>query len=117
MDLNGDNDFVDGGGELDDARVHNVANELSTRDTDSNASVNYTLTHDAVGNMTDDGMSYKLVYDVWGRLRQIKDQSNNLVRLIPRRGRGTAPWASCRIPGTWPPDATARRRRSRRSCH
>jgi len=29
--------------------------------------------------MTDDGQSYKFVYDVFGRLRQIKDQSSNLV--------------------------------------
>ncbi|MGE3108826.1 MAG: RHS repeat-associated core domain-containing protein [Phycisphaerales bacterium] len=78
IDLNGDGDFVDTN-ELDDTRTHNVANELLTRDTDSNASVNYTLTHDAIGNMTDDGASYKFVYDVWGRLRMIKNQSNALV--------------------------------------
>ncbi|MCC6969121.1 MAG: hypothetical protein IT434_02770, partial [Phycisphaerales bacterium] len=41
--------------DVDDTRTHNAANELLTRDTDSNSSVNYTLTHDAVGNLTDDG--------------------------------------------------------------
>ncbi len=78
VDLNGDGDFTDAG-ETDDTRTHNVANEMLTRDTDTNGTANYTLTHDAVGNLTDDGQSYKFVYDVWGRLRMIKNQSNNLV--------------------------------------
>jgi YD repeat-containing protein len=77
-DLNGDTDFTDTG-EVDDTRAHNAANELLTRDTDSNSSVNYTLTHDAVGNLTDDGKDYKFVYDAFGRLKTVKNQSNTVV--------------------------------------
>ncbi|MGE3395176.1 MAG: RHS repeat-associated core domain-containing protein, partial [Steroidobacteraceae bacterium] len=59
-------------GELDDDSAFNAANEWLTRDTDSNSSVNYTLAHDAVGNMTDDGKDYTYVYDVFGRLVKVK---------------------------------------------
>jgi YD repeat-containing protein len=51
----------------------NVANELLARDTDNDGTDDYTLTHDAVGNMTDDGENYEYEYDVFGRLRKIKD--------------------------------------------
>jgi RHS repeat-associated protein len=73
LDLNGDTDFVDTG-EIDDTRTHNVVNELTGRDTDSNASDNYTLTYDAAGNQTDDGKAYTYVYDAWGRLRKVKNR-------------------------------------------
>ncbi|MBC7819666.1 MAG: hypothetical protein IAG10_22520, partial [Planctomycetaceae bacterium] len=76
LDLDGNGTFT-GSGELDDTRTHNDANELLTRDTDSNASVNYTQAHDAVGNMTDDGQSYKFIYDVFGRLRKITDRAGS----------------------------------------
>jgi hypothetical protein len=78
LNLNGDGDFTDTG-ELDDTRVHNDVNELSTRDTDSVGGVNYTLAYDAAGNMTDDGKDYKFEWDAFGRLRRVKNQSNNLV--------------------------------------
>ncbi|MFO0836553.1 MAG: RHS repeat-associated core domain-containing protein [Phycisphaerales bacterium] len=77
-DLNGDGDFTDTG-EVDDTRTHNAANELLTRDTDSNASVNYTLTHDAVGDLTDDGKDYSYVSDAFGRLRTVKNRGNSAV--------------------------------------
>ena len=76
LDLNGDGDFVDSS-ELDDTRTHNVVNELTARDTDSNSSNNYTLAYDLAGNMTDDGKDYKYVYDVWGRLRKVKQTGNS----------------------------------------
>ncbi|MCC6970107.1 MAG: hypothetical protein IT434_07770, partial [Phycisphaerales bacterium] len=60
-------------------RTHNAANELLTRDTDSNSSVNYTLTHDAVGNLTDDGKDYSHVSDAFGRLRTVKNRGNSAV--------------------------------------
>ncbi|MGE0367285.1 MAG: hypothetical protein AB7Q00_16295 [Phycisphaerales bacterium] len=41
--------------------------------------MNYTLTHDAAGNLTDDGQNYKYVYGVFGRLVTVKNQSNNMV--------------------------------------
>jgi hypothetical protein len=54
LDLNGDGDFVDSG-ELDEARTHNNPNEITARDKDNNASDDYSLTYDKVGNMTDNG--------------------------------------------------------------
>ncbi len=72
LDLNGDNDFVDAGGEYDDDRTHNAANELTARDTDDNGTDNFTLTHDKVGNLADDGEYYTYVYDPFGRLRKVK---------------------------------------------
>jgi RHS repeat-associated protein len=83
LDLNGDADWTDtdeldennplasGGGEH-----FNKANELAARDTDNNGSDNYTLAYDEVGNMTDDGKEYEYVYDAFGRLRKIKNTSN-----------------------------------------
>ena len=82
LDLNGDGDFTDAGiGEIDDTGTFNKANEWGTRDLDSNSGTtgdNYTITHDAVGNMTDDGKDWKYEYDAFGRLRKVKNQSNAL---------------------------------------
>ena len=64
---------------MDDSRTHNAANELTGRDTDTSGVDNYALTYDAVGNLTNDGQTYKFEYDAFGRLRKIRDQSNNLV--------------------------------------
>lgn len=74
LDLDGDGDWSSGA-EYDDDRTHNVVNELTARDTDDNGSNNYTLTYDAAGHLTDDKQSYKYVYDAWGRLVTVKDQS------------------------------------------
>lgn len=71
LDLNGDAAYG-GTNELDDTETFNAANEILTRDTDSNASVNYTQVHDAVGNLTDDGKDYEYEYDAFGRLRKVK---------------------------------------------
>ncbi|MFM9994163.1 MAG: tyrosine-type recombinase/integrase [Phycisphaerales bacterium] len=78
LNLNGDADFTDAG-ELDEDRTHNVANELTGRDTDDNGSDNYTLTYDANGNLTDDGKDYEYVYDAFGRVRQAKRTDNQAV--------------------------------------
>jgi RHS repeat-associated protein len=67
LDLNGDGAFG-GTGELDDTSTFNQVNELLTRDINSNSSVDYTLTYDAVGNQTDDGQGQTYVYDGFGRL-------------------------------------------------
>ncbi len=78
LDLDGDGSYT-GSGELDDTGTFNVANEWLTRDQDSNAGTtgnNFTLAHDAVGNMTDDGTRYEYEYDVWGRLRKVKRTDN-----------------------------------------
>jgi RHS repeat-associated protein len=63
-------------------------NELETRDTDSNASVNFTHAYDAAGNMTDDGEDYEYVYDAFYRLRQVKDQSSTLLAEYRYNGLG-----------------------------
>jgi RHS repeat-associated protein len=78
VDLDGDGSFA-AYGELDDTSTFNTVNELTARDTDSNASNNYTLTYDAVGNLTDDGEDYTYVYDAFGRLVTIKNRSNSAV--------------------------------------
>jgi RHS repeat-associated protein len=78
LDLNHDGDWADTD-EMDDSRTFNVANELTARDTDSNSSNNYSPAYDAVGNMTDDGKQYTLVYDAFGRLRFIKDRTSGNV--------------------------------------
>ena len=64
-------------GELDDTGAFSLANELKTRDTDSNGTANYTLAYDKSGNQTDDGKDYTYVYDGFGRLRQVKNRSDS----------------------------------------
>jgi RHS repeat-associated protein len=76
LDLNGDGAFT-GTGELDDTGAFSLANELKTRDTDSNGTANYTLAYDKSGNQTDDGKDYTYVYDGFGRLRQVKNRSDS----------------------------------------
>ncbi|MFO0826743.1 MAG: RHS repeat-associated core domain-containing protein [Phycisphaerales bacterium] len=39
----------------------------------------YTPSHDAAGNLTDDGKDYAYVYDAWYRLRQIKNRTSGNV--------------------------------------
>jgi RHS repeat-associated protein len=87
VDLDGNGNFT-GSGEIDDTGVFNAVNEWSTRDTDSNASVNYTLAYDGDGNMTDDGQSYKYVWDAFGRLVTAKNQSNAVVAEYRYNGLG-----------------------------
>jgi RHS repeat-associated protein len=77
LDLDGNGTFS-GAGEMDDTRTYSVANELSTRDTDSTPGTtanNHTLSYDAVGNMTDDGKDYKYRWDAFGRLVEVDPQS------------------------------------------
>ena len=74
LDLDGDSNYTDPG-EMDDTRLYNKANELQSRDVDTDSSVDYTLSHDAVGNLTDDGENNEYIYDAWGRLRFVNNQS------------------------------------------
>ncbi|MFO0826742.1 MAG: RHS repeat-associated core domain-containing protein [Phycisphaerales bacterium] len=78
LDLDGNGSYT-GTNEHDDSRTHNLANEILTRDVNSDSSVDYTLTHDAAGNLTDDGKDYAYVYDAWYRLRQIKNRTSGAV--------------------------------------
>jgi len=81
LDLDGNGSYG-GTDELDDTGTFNKANEWLTRDLDSTSGTggnNYSLTHDAAGNMTDDGKDYEYEYDVWGRLRKVRNQATTLV--------------------------------------
>jgi RHS repeat-associated protein len=87
LDLDGNGNFT-GTGEHDDTRTHNDVNELTTQDTDSNSSVNNTLSYDPAGNLTDDGVNYKYVYDAFYRLRFIKTQGGAVVEEFTYNGLG-----------------------------
>jgi len=76
LDLNGDGSYA-GTDELDETRTHSLANEIITRDTNSSSPVEYTLAHDAVGNLTDDGQSWKYKYDAFGRLKELRKRSDD----------------------------------------
>ena len=76
LDLNGDGDWSDTG-EHDETRTHNEVNEILTRDTNSSPPAEFTLTHDAAGNLTDDGESYTFEYDPWYRLRRMRNRSTS----------------------------------------
>lgn len=78
LDLDGNGTFT-GTGEHNDHRTHNQPNEITGRDTDNNGSDNYTLTYDKDGNLLDDGANYKYVMDGWNRVKQVKNQSNQLI--------------------------------------
>ena len=87
IDFDADNVYT-GTDEHDDDRTHSDVNELTGRDTDDNGTDDHTLTYDAVGNLTDDAEDYKYVYDPFGRLRKINDQSSNLVAEYKYNGLG-----------------------------
>jgi RHS repeat-associated protein len=76
-DLNGDG-VLTGTNELDEVRTHNKVNELIGRDLDGGGN-DFEPVYDAVGNLIDDEETYKYVYDAFGRLRKVFDQSDALV--------------------------------------
>jgi YD repeat-containing protein len=61
-----------GTGEFDVGGTFNAADEQTGRGSD-------TLVYDAVGNLTDNGDDQEYVYDVFGRLVEVNDQSGNLI--------------------------------------
>ena len=71
LDLNGDLDYSDTG-EFNVSGTFNDANEQTARG-------GATLSWDAMGNLADDGASYKFEFDPFGRLRKVTDQSDILV--------------------------------------
>ena len=87
LDLDAD-DVYTGADEFDDDRTHNVVNELTGRDTDDDGTDDHTLAYDALGNLTDDDDSYEYVYDPFGRLKRINDQSSNLIAEYKYNGLG-----------------------------
>ena len=87
LDLDGDDNWNETD-EYNDDRTHNAVNELTARDTDDNGTNDYSLTYDAVGNLTDDDEEYEYVYDPFGRLREVKNQSSALVAEYTYNGLG-----------------------------
>ena len=87
LDLNGDGDWLDAN-EHEDDRTHNKANELTARDTDDDGTDDYLLAYDEAGNLTDDNESYKYVYDPFGRLRKITNQSGTTIAEYRYNGLG-----------------------------
>jgi YD repeat-containing protein len=75
LDLDGNGSYT-GTDELDETRTQDVVNEILTRDTDLSAPAEYTLTHDAVGNLTDDGQTWKYKWDAFGCLVKLTNQSH-----------------------------------------
>ncbi|MCH8823064.1 MAG: RHS repeat protein, partial [Planctomycetes bacterium] len=71
LDLDNDDVYDSGTGEYKDDRIHNVVNELTTRDIYDDASVVYNLAYDDLGELTDDGENYIYKYDAFGRLIEI----------------------------------------------
>ncbi len=71
-------DFVNSDAcDYNDDRTHNDVNELTARDTDDNGTDDFTLTCFKNGALKNDGENYKYVWDAWGRLRQVKNRSND----------------------------------------
>jgi hypothetical protein len=60
----------------------------STRDTDTNSSVNYTLTHNAVAEMTDDRKDYEYIAEAFGRLRKVTTRTDVLMAEYGYNGLG-----------------------------
>ncbi|HMN42747.1 MAG TPA: hypothetical protein PKE29_18045 [Phycisphaerales bacterium] len=80
-------------GEMDDARTYNKRNELISRDyfdkaNPSGTRTPVTLVYDPNGNLTDDGEKYEYVYNPWGQLVQINDQSKAPVAIYTYNGLG-----------------------------
>ena len=87
LDLDGDGSYG-GADELDETRTHNAVNELLTRDLDGMGGADETLTYNAVGQLTDDDSEWEYVYDAFGRLCEVKNQSSALVAEYRYNGLG-----------------------------
>jgi RHS repeat-associated protein len=83
VDLDGNGAYT-GAGEMDDSRTHNPPNEITDRDLDTDGDTQYDdvhidLVYNLRGDLTDDGETYKFVFDAFGRLRQILDRRTDTV--------------------------------------
>lgn len=79
LDLDADDTYDSGTGEYDDDRVHEQANNITTRDVDDDETIDYTLTYNKRGDITDDAEHFEYVWDAFGRLKKVKNQSSTLV--------------------------------------
>lgn len=79
-------EYDDGDGDYDkpleilDERIFNRVNEMTDRDISLGVAPQTMAavdpTYDDLGNMTDDGRHYKYTYDAFGRITEVKDQSD-----------------------------------------
>ena len=82
LELSGDNppDYSDAG-EFQSDGTFSIANEMSKleqdTDNDSVIDVTYNRAHNSRGDLTDDGEKYKFVYDVLGRLVEIRNRTTD----------------------------------------
>jgi RHS repeat-associated protein len=97
VNLNGDSDYTDTG-EFNETRTSNAINQILTRSTQSNNPV-----YNQGGQLTDDGKSYKHVYDAFGRLIKLTDRAtpastkaeyryNGLGQRVAYKLNGTGTW-------------------------
>jgi RHS repeat-associated protein len=87
LDKDGNLNFTDSG-ELNDTGTFSKANDLTARDIDTSGGNNYTLAYDSKFGITDDGQSYKYVWDAFGRLVTVKNQSAAVVAEYRYNGLG-----------------------------
>ena len=83
-DLDGDGAYTSVGDQELTAHAYSNANEWTSRTIASGtgsgtSSAMHARTHDAVGNLIDDGEDYEYVYDPFGRLRFVKRTDNQAV--------------------------------------
>jgi YD repeat-containing protein len=76
LDVNGDGDFTDSA-EYDDDRTHNAANEITLYSPPGLS--NKVPTYQATGNLTDDQDDYEYLFDAFGRMRYVKNTSDQSV--------------------------------------
>ncbi|MHC5024161.1 MAG: RHS repeat protein, partial [Planctomycetota bacterium] len=55
---------------------HDGANAIRWRDETGDGVAEATLVHDLLGRLVDDGVHYRYVYDVFGRLRRVEDRED-----------------------------------------
>jgi RHS repeat-associated protein len=87
LDKDGDGSYT-GPGELNDTGTFDKANKWTKRDIHSDSSVAYFPAYDGNGSMTDDNQSYKYVWDAFGRLVTVKNQSSAVVAEYKYNGLG-----------------------------
>ena len=76
-----------------------MANELTARDTNNTGGNEHTLSYTAAGQLADDDQHYEYIYDAWGRLVEIENQSSVTVASFEYNGLGH------RIGHQWDKDA------------
>jgi hypothetical protein len=81
-DANGDGDTTDVGDMTLGTQAYNEANEWTSRQVSvgtgsAYATTTYTPAYDGNGGMTNDGKTYKYEYDAFGRMRKVRNRTND----------------------------------------